>query len=58
MMDINSGQPWSEMSIADLEQALRIGEPIEQIATFLCRDVDEVRKLPPCQTTWGPQAPA
>jgi hypothetical protein len=42
-MDINSGQPWSEMSIADLERALTIGEPIEQIADLLCRDIEEVR---------------
>lgn len=42
-MDINSGQPWSEMSIADLEHALSIGTPVEEIATFLCRDVAEVR---------------
>jgi hypothetical protein len=43
MSDINSGKPWSEMAIRDLQDALRRGYEIEDIATFLCRDADEVR---------------
>jgi hypothetical protein len=41
-MDINSGQPWSDMSVEDLKHAVKIGTPVREIATFLCRDVEEV----------------
>jgi hypothetical protein len=43
MTDVNSGEPWSEQSIFDLQECLRLGTPIGEIATFLCRDQDEVR---------------
>lgn len=43
MTDLNSGEPWSERSILDLQDCLRLGTRIDEIATFLCRDVDEVR---------------
>jgi ubiquinone biosynthesis protein UbiJ len=43
-MNINSGKAWSEMDLADLANALTFGTPIEEIAAFLCRDVDEVRE--------------
>jgi len=42
MPNINSGKPWSEMDLADLANCLEFGEPVEQIADFLCRDVEEV----------------
>ena len=38
-MNLNTGEPWSEM---DLEDALRLahGKSIEELADFLCRDVE------------------
>jgi hypothetical protein len=42
MSDISSGTPWSEQNIRDLRDAVQRGETAEAIATFLCRDVDEV----------------
>jgi hypothetical protein len=42
MTDINSGAKWSESDIRDLRDAVQRGETAEEIATFLCRDVDEV----------------
>jgi hypothetical protein len=43
-MNLNGGKPWSDMDLADLAQSLTWGAPIEEIAVFLCRDVDEVRE--------------
>jgi hypothetical protein len=40
--NINSGTPWSAMDVADLEELLGMGRPIEAVASYLCRDVDEV----------------
>jgi hypothetical protein len=42
-MDANSGEPWSEADISDLRNELDHGRTITQTASFLCRDVDEVR---------------
>ena len=42
--NLNSGKPWSEMDLADLERALERGYPIELIADFLMRDVEEGRQ--------------
>src|SRR4051794_32984657 len=44
MMDANSGEPWSEMDIADLTHSLDYGHTFAQTASFLCRDEDEVRQ--------------
>ena len=41
--NINTGKPWSEMDLADLKFCLATGWPAEEIANFLCRNVDEVR---------------
>lgn len=43
MTKINSGKAWSELDIRDLQDALRRGYSIEDIATFLCRYADAVR---------------
>jgi hypothetical protein len=40
--NINSGQPWSEMDMADLFDMHESGMPVEKIADYLCREVDEV----------------
>ena len=42
--NFNSGKDWSEMDLWDLESYLRMGASIEEIARFMCRDVDEVRQ--------------
>ena len=41
--NINTGLPWSALDLQDLRYCLAAGEPAEDIAEFLCRDVDEVR---------------
>jgi hypothetical protein len=41
--NINSGQPWSEMDMADLFDFHESGMPIEKIADYLCREIDEVQ---------------
>lgn len=41
--NINSGKPWSELDLQDLRYCLAAGEPVADIADFLCRNVDEVR---------------
>jgi hypothetical protein len=42
-MDANSGEPWSEMDSSDLKNELEHGRTIAETASFLCRDVYEVR---------------
>ena len=42
MPQVNSGKPWSEMDLVDLANCLELGEPVEQIADFLCSDAEEV----------------
>lgn len=41
-MDRNSGKPWSETDLNDLLNAVRRGESIEAIASFLMRSEEEV----------------
>jgi hypothetical protein len=43
-MDANSGEPWSEMDIADLTHSLAYGNTIADTASMLCGDEDEVRQ--------------
>jgi hypothetical protein len=43
-MDANSGEPWSEMDIADLANSLAYGDTFAATACFLRRDEDEVRQ--------------
>jgi len=40
--NINTGKPWSELDLQDLRYCLAAGEPAEDIADFLCRNVEEV----------------
>ncbi len=44
MPNFNSGEPWSEMDLYDLRYGLQIGTSVEELADFLCRDVEEVRQ--------------
>ena len=43
-MDANSSEPWSEMDIDDLTNEIAHGRTVAEIASFLCRDEDEVRE--------------
>jgi len=43
-LDLNSGEEWSEMDLYDLANSVRVGNPIEEIARFLCRSRREVRE--------------
>jgi hypothetical protein len=43
-VDANSGEPWSEMDVADLTQSLAYDNTIADAASLLCRDEDEVRQ--------------
>jgi hypothetical protein len=42
--NVNSGKEWSEMDINDVRQCLAEGASADDIADFLCRDVDEVKR--------------
>jgi hypothetical protein len=42
--DLNTGEPWSEMDLFDLANNVRLGNPVEEIAVFLCRSRREVRE--------------
>jgi len=44
LMNLNTGKDWSVMDLADLRSAMALGEAIEKIADFLCREVAEVRQ--------------
>jgi hypothetical protein len=41
---LHSGKFWSEMDITDLKRLADVGVPIEEIADFLLRGVEEVRQ--------------
>jgi hypothetical protein len=43
-MDVNAGEPWSDMDVADLIASLDYGDTFAQAASFLCREEDEVRQ--------------
>jgi hypothetical protein len=42
--DLNTGKEWSEMDLFDLANSVRLNNPIEEIASFLCRSQREVRE--------------
>jgi hypothetical protein len=41
--DLNTGKPWSEMDLFDLANCVRLRQPVEEIAGFMCRSRREVR---------------
>ena len=43
MPNVNSGKEWSEKDLFELKSCLCLGESIETVADFLCRDLAEVR---------------
>jgi len=42
--NLNTGQEWSKMDLFDLANCVRLNNPIEEIADFLCRSRREVRE--------------
>jgi len=42
--DVNTGNEWFEMDLFDLANSVRLQNPIEEIAGFLCRSRREVRE--------------
>lgn len=42
MPDLNSGRECSEMDLQDLRDGLRLNSPMQELADFLMRDVEEV----------------
>jgi hypothetical protein len=42
--DLNTGTPWSEVDLRDLASSIRVGDSVEETATFLCRSRREVRE--------------
>jgi hypothetical protein len=42
-LDMNAGKEWSDMDLFDLANGVRLNQPVEEIASFLCRSRREVR---------------
>jgi hypothetical protein len=42
--NLTEGEPWSRMALCDLTNGLALGQPVEEIADFLCRSEKEVRE--------------
>jgi hypothetical protein len=43
-LDLNTGKEWSEIDLFDLANSARLKNPLEEIASFLCRSRREVRE--------------
>ena len=44
-MEINSGEPWSEMDVWELKNSMQYGRSFAEVAGFLYRDESEVRQM-------------
>ena len=44
-MDINSGEPWTEMDVWELKHSMEYGRSFAEVAGFLYRDESEVRQM-------------
>ena len=42
--NLNEDESWSRMDLCDLTNSLAQGQPVEEIAVFLCRSEREVRE--------------
>jgi hypothetical protein len=42
--DMNSGKKWSQMDLLDLANCIRLNDPVEEIASFMCRSRREIRE--------------
>jgi hypothetical protein len=41
--DLNTGTKWSEIDLLDLANCIRLNDPVEEIASFMCRSRREIR---------------
>ena len=41
--DLNTGKAWSDMDLWDLANCVRLNDPGEEIAAFMCRSRQEIR---------------
>jgi hypothetical protein len=48
-----ASEPWSALDLVDLQSGLAFGTPINEIADFLTRDVEEVRRKAAALTEHG-----
>jgi hypothetical protein len=42
--DMNTGKKWSQMDLLDLGNCIRLNDPVEEIASFMCRSRREIRE--------------
>jgi hypothetical protein len=42
--DMNTGKKWSQMDLLDLANCIRLNDPVEEIASFVCRSRREIRE--------------
>ena len=42
--DMNTGKKWSQMDLLDLANCIRLSDPVEEIASFMCRSRREIRE--------------
>ena len=42
--DLNTGEAWSDIDLWDLANCVRLNDPIEEIAEFMCRSRQEIRE--------------
>ena len=41
--DLNTGTKWSEIDLLDLANCIKLNDPVEEIASFMCRSRREIR---------------
>ena len=41
--DMNTGKKWSQIDLLDLANCIRLNDPVEEIASFMCRSRREIR---------------
>jgi hypothetical protein len=41
--DLNTGKTWSQMDLLDLANGIRLNDPVEEIAAFMCPSYREIR---------------
>jgi hypothetical protein len=42
--DLNTGKKWSSMDLIDLANCIRVNDPVEEFASFMCRSRREIRE--------------
>ena len=40
----NTGKKWSQLDLLDLANCIRLNDPVEEIASFMCRSRREIRE--------------